>query len=225
MPGSPHAPSATYRFAMRVCSPIVRRWGRMTVTGLDVLPESGPVLLASNHDSHWDPVVIGVAGLRRRQIKALAKSSLWKPGLGHILDGMGQIPIDRGAGDAHALDRAVAELRGGACIGVFPEGTISRGAPLRARSGFGRLAEAVPEAQIVCVATRGVVDIVRFPRRPRIEVEFFTPREGGPRPGESPADLAVRLISEIRERAPEAAAGRKVAPVPPPPTPAAPESA
>src|SRR5882757_1171300 len=104
-----------YRFAMAASTPGVRWWGRLQVAGLDHLPLEGPVLLAGNHDSYWDPVAIGIAGTPRRQIKALAKSSLWKPGLGKILDGMGQIPIDRGAGDLHALDRAIAELRAGAC--------------------------------------------------------------------------------------------------------------
>ncbi|MEA2167244.1 MAG: 1-acyl-sn-glycerol-3-phosphate acyltransferase [Solirubrobacteraceae bacterium] len=203
----------TYRFAMAALTPVVRWWGRLTVTGLDALPLDGPLLLAGNHDSQWDPVAIGIAGRPRRQINALAKSS-WKiPGLGGILHGMGQIPIDRGAGDAHALDRATLHLGAGACIGVFPEGTISLGRELRARSGFGRLAVSVPDAAVVCVAVRGTVDIARFPRRPRINVEFFTPAAGGSQPGETPADLSARLVAEIRERAPVAAAGRNPAKV------------
>src|SRR3954468_22734657 len=114
----------TYRFAMAACTPWTRRWGRMEVTGLDALPASGPVLLAGNHDSKMDPVTVGVAARKRRQIRALAKSTLWQVrGLGPLLNGMGQVPIDRGAGDAHALDRAIEELRSGVCIGVFPEGT------------------------------------------------------------------------------------------------------
>jgi 1-acyl-sn-glycerol-3-phosphate acyltransferase len=159
------------------------------------------VLLAGNHDSYWDPVVVGMAALRRRQIKALAKSSLWKVrGLGPVLDGMGQIPIERGAGDVGALDRAVAELRAGSCIGVFLEGTRTLGRTLRARSGFGRLAELVPEAEIVCCTVVGTVELARFPHRPRVRVEFFRPAPGPP--GESPAELSTRLLAEIRARAP-----------------------
>src|SRR4051812_31865150 len=203
---------------MAVCTPIVRWWGRLEVSGLEHLPESGPVLLAGNHDSYWDPVAIGIAGLPRRQIRALAKSSLWKiKGLNKVLDGMGQIPIDRGKGDAHALDRAVAELTGGACIGVFPEGTRSLGRTLRARSGFGRLADAAPDAQIVCCTVQGTVDIARFPKRPRISVRFFVP-EAGPRlADEDAAALPVRLLEEIRSHAPIAHAGRR--PKTPPPLP------
>src|SRR6476469_8126265 len=87
--------SPTYRSAMAVCTPIVRWWGRLEVSGLEHMPESGPVLLAGNHDSYWDPLSVGIAGLPRRQVCALAKSELWKvPLLDRILNGMGQIPID-----------------------------------------------------------------------------------------------------------------------------------
>jgi 1-acyl-sn-glycerol-3-phosphate acyltransferase len=207
---SPEPIMRGYRIAMKVCSPIVRRWARLEVDGLEELPEHGPLLLAGNHDSYWDPVAIGVAALPRRQIRALAKSSLWKiKGLGPILDSMGQIPIDRGTGDQNAMARAIEELRGGACIGIFPEGTRSLGRELRARSGFGRLAQAVPEAEVVCVAVTGTIDIPRFPKRPHVRVRFFRPAEGGLSNGEEPTELAPRLLAEIRSQAPIAVAGRK----------------
>lgn len=195
---------------MAACTPIVRWWGRLEVSGLEHLPADGPVLLAGNHDSYWDPVAVGIAGLPRRQIQALAKSSLWKiRGLDRVLDGMGQIPIDRGVGDAGALDRAIEELRGGACIGVFPEGTRSLGRELRARSGFGRLAVAVPEAQVVCCTVVGTTDITSPPKRPRVAVHFFTPTGGGLVDGESPGELSARLLAEIRAEAPIVSAKRR----------------
>jgi 1-acyl-sn-glycerol-3-phosphate acyltransferase len=200
----------TYRLTMTAASAIIAAWGRLEVSGLEHLPESGPTLLIGNHDSYWDPVAIGVAALRRRQIRALAKSTLWKSRpLGWVLDGMGQIPIVRGGGDTQALDAAIRELADGACIGVFPEGTISRGSFLRARSGGGRLALAVPEARIVCVTVTGTVDIVRVPKRPRIRIEFFVPTGGQARPGETAAELMVRVMAEIRRRAPITIPGRR----------------
>ena len=200
-----------YRAAMAACTPAVRWWGRLEVEGLEHIPEHGPVLLAGNHDSYWDPVAVGIAARPRRQIRALAKLELWKfPGLGPVLNGMGQIPIDRGAGDAHALDKAISELRRGSCIGVFPEGTRSLGRTLRARSGFGRLAEAVPEAEVVCCTVTGTTDIPRFPRpRPQVKVRFFLPEGGGMQPGESAGEFSARLLEEIRRTAPIDAAGRK----------------
>lgn len=215
-PGPEAAPepvSAMYRLTMALCTPIVRWWGRLEVTGLEHLPRSGPVLLAANHDSYWDSITIGVATRSHRQVRALAKASIWKVrGLGFVLDGMGQIPIRRGAGDVGALDRAIADLRAGACIGVFPEGTRSHGRPLRGRSGFGRLAVAVPEAEIVCATIVGTTAIIRFPRRPRVRLRFFRPAGGDLRPGESAVELPVRLLEEIRRSAPLDAAGRHPAP-------------
>jgi 1-acyl-sn-glycerol-3-phosphate acyltransferase len=199
-----------YRGVCSAAVPLARWWGRLEVGGLEAMPLTGPVLLAGNHDSYWDTVAIGLAALPRRQIRALAKASLWKlPLAGAVLDGMGQIPIDRGRGDAGALDRAVEELSAGACIGVFPEGTRSLGRQLRARGGLGRLAERVPQAAVVCVAASGTVDMAAFPReRPHIKVEFFRPAGGGLQSGESPTDFATRLLAEIRQRAPIAIAGR-----------------
>jgi 1-acyl-sn-glycerol-3-phosphate acyltransferase len=199
-----------YRNAMVLCRPIVAGWGRLEVEGLDALPASGPVLLVGNHDSHWDPIAVGVAALGRRQVKALAKSTLWDVrGLSPILDGMGQIPIERGAGDAGALARAIEELRQGACIGVFPEGTRSRGEVLRPRSGVGRLALEVPEAKLVCVAIEGTSELTGFPRRPRLRTRFFEPAGGQAQPGEEPIEISSRLVAEIREQVPPSISFRK----------------
>jgi 1-acyl-sn-glycerol-3-phosphate acyltransferase len=193
---------------MLAATPIVRWWGRLRVTGLDLLPDSGPTVIMPNHDSGWDPVVIGVAA-RRRQIRALAKSSLWKTKLmAWVLDGMGQIPIERGRGDVAALSAAIDQLRQGACIGVFPEGTISRGQPMRPLSGAGRLVLAVPGTRVLGVRVTGAVDIVRFPRRPAISVEFFEPAGGQPQPGESAIALTRRVMAEVRAGAPPALPGR-----------------
>jgi 1-acyl-sn-glycerol-3-phosphate acyltransferase len=208
MPDS-EALTPAYRLVMNLSTPIVRGWGRLQVSGLEQLPLTGPVLLAGNHDSYWDPIAIGVAGRPRRQIRALAKSTLWDiKGLGRVLDGMGQIPIQRGKSDAVAMSRAIEALRDGACIGMFPEGTRSLGKELRARSGFGRLAEAVPEAQIVCCSVVGTTDITAITTRPNIRVRFWRLADDGRQNGEGPAELAARVLREIRAEAPIAIAGR-----------------
>ncbi len=209
---SPEPFTLTYRAAMAVCVPLVSWWGRLQVEGVEVLPRSGPTLLIANHDSQTDPIAVGVAARKRRQIRALAKRSLWdKPGLGRVLDGMGQIPIERAAGDADALVNAVAALRRGSCIGVFPEGTISVGRTLRARSGIGRLALEVPEARLVCATVEGTPALARFPQRPRIRVRFFEPASGQTDPSESPGALSQRLLDEVRALAPPVDAGRNPA--------------
>lgn len=200
--------SLTYRIVMVVATPFVRWWGRLSVRGADLLLRPGATLVIANHDSHWDPLVVGVAA-PGRQIRALAKSSLWKnPIVARVLDGMGQIPIERGRGDAAALAAAIDALQRGECVGVFPEGTISKGREMRALSGAGRLALAVPDARIVAVSITGAVDIVRFPKRPRIVVEFFEPSGGQPQAGESAMGLTRRVMDEVRKKAPPAVAGR-----------------
>jgi 1-acyl-sn-glycerol-3-phosphate acyltransferase len=212
MTAAPEPFTVTYRIAMAICVPMVSLWGRLEVEGLEVLPRSGPTLVVANHDSQTDPLAVGVAARKRRQIRALAKRSLWdKPGLGRVLDGMGQIPIERAAGDADALVNAVEALRRGSCVGVFPEGTISVGRRLRARSGIGRLALDVPEARLVCATVEGTPALARFPERPRIRVRFFEPASGQTDPSETAAGLSQRLLDELRALAPPVDAGRNPA--------------
>ena len=199
----------TYRVVMWVATPFVRWWGRLRVRGADLLDGPGPVLICANHDSQWDPLVVGVAA-RGVQVRALAKASLWNNKIvARVLNGMGQIPIDRGRGDVAALSAAIEQLDSGRCVGVFPEGTISRGEVMRPLSGAGRLALAVPGTRIVAASITGAVDIARFPARPRITVEFFEPLDGQPHDGENAIKLTRRIMADVRAQAPFVAAGRR----------------
>jgi 1-acyl-sn-glycerol-3-phosphate acyltransferase len=192
-----------YAIVSRLLVPLAW-WGRVRVTGLDLLPERGPLLVVPNHDSQMDPVVLGVALRRRRMLRYLARANLWRiPGLGPVMSGMRQIPIERGARDAGAIEAAVSALRGGDAICIFPEGKLSLGERLRARGGVGRLRAACPEAAVVLAAISGTTDYVRFPRRPRVAIELFPPPPGAGEPQE--------LLDAIRERVPPAPAGRRVA--------------
>jgi 1-acyl-sn-glycerol-3-phosphate acyltransferase len=202
--------TSAYRVVLAISGPIMRTWSRLTVTGVEHLPKSGPTLLVANHDSYWDPIAIAVAAGGRRQIRALGKASIWKVRfVGRMMDNMGHIPVERGAGDTGAMDLAVAALAGGACIGVVPEGTRSLGRPLRARSGAGRLAMAVPGATVVCACVTGASDVVRVPKRPAVSVRFFPPAGGQLQTGESAADFSTRLLEEIRTTAPRDIPGRR----------------
>lgn len=188
-------------------------WGRMRVEGLESVPAEGPLLVVPNHDSQMDPIVVGVALRGRRRLRFLARGDLWRipvigRPLGAVLAAIGQIPIERGAGDAKALEHAVEVLRSGEAICVFPEGRLSRGERLRARTGVARLAAACPGVTVVLCAVEGTTDYARFPRRPRVRVSFFRPAAGQPHPGEPPDELATRLLTEIREQIPPVRAGR-----------------
>src|SRR4051812_39538644 len=173
------------------------RWGRMRVHGLDLVPNDGPLLLVPNHDSQMAPPLVAVALRRIRPLRFLARADLWKMfGLAPIMNGLGQIPVERGAHDEAALRRAVDVLEAGEAVCIFPEGKLSRGARLRARSGVGRLAGLCPRARVVLCAVEGTTDYVRFPKRPRVRMTFFEPETGQPQPGEDPAALAARYLDE-----------------------------
>jgi 1-acyl-sn-glycerol-3-phosphate acyltransferase len=144
-----------------------------------------------------------------RQIRAMAKSTLWRfAPLAWVLNGMGQLRITRGKVDRNELAHIVAVLRAGGCVGIFPEGGISQGEKRRAYSGAGWLANAVLETRVVAVTITGAVDLAHFPRRPHIVVEFFEPLGGQLHPGESSIGLSRRVTAEIRARAPAVASGR-----------------
>jgi 1-acyl-sn-glycerol-3-phosphate acyltransferase len=185
-------------------------WGRLRTEGLDAVPREGPLLVVPNHDSQWDPILVGLAIRPARRLRFLARASLWRiPGLRPLLGAMGQIPVRRGAGDAAALAHATEALRAGEAVCVFAEGGLSWGERLRARSGVGRLAQACPAASIVLCSVEGTTEYARFPRRPRVRVRFFAPGKRDARPDETPAELATRLLGEIRARVPPTPAGRR----------------
>jgi 1-acyl-sn-glycerol-3-phosphate acyltransferase len=191
---------------MLLLSRPVMWWSRLRVLGAEAVPLHGPALIITNHDSYWDPIAVGTAARHRRQVRALAKSTLWKTRfVAAFMNGMGHIPVERGANNDRAVDAATEALAGGLCIGVFPEATRSLGRRMRAHSGGGRLALNVPNAELVCARVTGTTEIVRMTRRPRVTVEFFAPAGGGAHPGESATQLMTRCLDEIRNGAPPAA--------------------
>ena len=205
VPGNPSGGWQLYQ-AIRLILRWLRWWVRLEVRGLDAVPATGPILIVSNHDTWLDPLALIESLMwKGRQVRFLAKSTLWKSRvLAWILNRAGQIPVRRGEGDQAAVAAAVTALDSGEAIGIFPEGTISRGKYLRARTGVARLSRACPGVPVVLAAIHGSTDLARFPRRPRVVVEYFRPDGGGLAPGEDLAAFSSRLLAEIREKAPPA---------------------
>jgi 1-acyl-sn-glycerol-3-phosphate acyltransferase len=118
-------PERGYRLAAVVVKPLIRTWFRIRLEGEAHIPEAGPVILASNHRSNMDPVVL--ASAVRRPVTFMAKAELFVGPLGWILRWIGQFPVRRGGIDREALRRTDAVLARGSVLGLFPEGTRGDG--------------------------------------------------------------------------------------------------
>lgn len=130
-----------YRFIKTVFHHPVRWAVRMQVKGAQHVPREGGVLLAINHFSWADPVL--VAASMDRPAFYLAKEKLFKNPITRVVfEGLGQIRVDReSGGNEAAIQTAVGGLQKGVLIGVFPEGTRSRYGELkRGKTGIARIA-------------------------------------------------------------------------------------
>ena len=115
------ADTGLYKVA-RVVLPLVAQAYRLEASGTEHLPLDGPALLAVNHQSDFDPWLVGVAF--PRPMKFLAKSELFRvPVLQRLIVALGAFPIERGVGDREALRRSLDVLAAGEVLLMFPEGT------------------------------------------------------------------------------------------------------
>ena len=132
----------TYRIFKALLGPILRRLFKITVVGRENVPASGPVILAPNHLSFIDSILIPT--VLDRRVTYVAKAEYfedWKTAW--FFKMMGQIPVKRGDGSAsrRALDAAADVLKAGGVFGIYPEGTRSPDGRLyKGRTGVARLA-------------------------------------------------------------------------------------
>ena len=100
---------------------------QFTLTGTEFVPRRGGAVMAINHTAYPDFTYAGYAALpARRLVRFMAKEAVFRhPVSGPLMRGMKHIPVDRQAG-ATAYRAAVAALRAGEIVGVYPEATISR---------------------------------------------------------------------------------------------------
>lgn len=113
---------------------------RLRVSGRENVPKYGGFILASNHNSHFDPVVLGVACSRK--LNFMARHGLFKNRyFARLLTSVGAFPIIRDSADASALKEAIRRLKSKEALLIFPEGTRSKDASVRPQGGIGFLAE------------------------------------------------------------------------------------
>jgi 1-acyl-sn-glycerol-3-phosphate acyltransferase len=139
------------------------------------LPKTGGLLVLSSHQSHLDPLLLGLACDRR--LSSLARASLYKfKPFGYVITALDAVPIDREASTVAAMKAVIRRLEAGAAVVVFPEGTRTpTGRLTDLKSGFALLAKRA-KVPIVPVAIVGAWECWPrtrlFPQPGRVRLEF-----------------------------------------------------
>lgn len=95
---------------------------RCRVFGLENVPETGGMLIASNHQSYIDPPGIGC--LPKRRLSYIAQSGLFKfKPFGWVIEALGSVAIRQDTGDAGAIKEVIRRLELGDAVLIFPEGS------------------------------------------------------------------------------------------------------
>ncbi|GCD91574.1 1-acyl-sn-glycerol-3-phosphate acyltransferase [Nocardioides sp. LS1] len=215
------AVTATYSVLHSIVPPIARTVWRPTVRGLENVPTSGGVILASNHLSFVDSVVIPC--VVPRKVVFLAKSDYFTgtglKGLASRLwfEGIGMLPVDRDDSKAAlaSLDTALEVLGRGEAFGIYPEGTRSRDGRLyRGRTGVAHLAltAGVPVVPVGLTGTEKVQPVgSTVPRIVPITVEFGAPIHVAGRFDGVPQGRARREVTDEIMTAIQALSGQEEA--------------
>ncbi len=193
-----------------LASVYVRLIQRVRYEGLEHVPEgTGPLVVVANHTAGVDPVLVqcGVSF----EIRWMMARDMMTPALAEMWAFARVIPVDRpgigagaerAGGDGAAARIAIAELRRGGVVGVFPEGRIARprGTIVPMQPGMGLLVSRTGARVLQAVIT-GTPDApsagASFFRRGRAMVRFLPPRDyTGFKPAEIIADVQARLVSE-----------------------------
>ncbi len=175
--------------AAAVVVPAIGWFAKIEISGDEHLPEEGAFILAPNHYSEFDPLIIAVATWRLgRAPRFMAKESLFRvPVLGALLRATGMIPVAR-ASTAAAAKQTIQQAEDLAADGrgviVYPEGSLTRDPdmwPMRGKTGVVRLALA-GDLPVIPAATWGVQQILPrygklrfFPPRRRVQVRLGAP--------------------------------------------------
>jgi 1-acyl-sn-glycerol-3-phosphate acyltransferase len=145
-------------------SPLLRPLLRWKIVGAHRIPRKGATILAANHLSHVDPIVVIAAA--RRTTHYLAKDGHFSnPMTRFVMRSTGQIETQREQGGNEALASAATVLSQNRALGIFPEGTRSKRTEppflLPGKTGVARLAAAYPDAVVVPIALVGTRNIMQ----------------------------------------------------------------
>ncbi|UCD75429.1 MAG: 1-acyl-sn-glycerol-3-phosphate acyltransferase [Phycisphaerales bacterium] len=132
---------------------------RVRLIGSERVPKTGPVIYASNHQSNFDPVLVGLL-ICDRPFATFARASLFRflP-FALLIRLVGAMPLERGRGDSAAFRLALGELNAGRCMMMFPEGTRTRDGALGEFKPGVTLLQKRTKAAILPLAIEGAHDI------------------------------------------------------------------
>ncbi len=155
--------------------PLTALLGRRRFSGMEHLPATGGVLVVANHVSHLDPVFDAVYVRKAgRWPHFMAKASIWKvPGVGTLMRGARQIPVERtGGAGQQSLQPAIDALDAGQVVVIYPDGTITRDPqtwPMRPKAGVAVLALAA-DVPVIPMVNWGTQDVfVPYVRKGRFK--------------------------------------------------------
>lgn len=172
----------------------------MKVEGLENFPLDGAVIVAANHNTNFDvfPMQLSLP----RPIFFMSKAELFKTPLEPFLRNLGAFPVNRGEKDEWAIRYARKVLVHGQTLGMFPEGTRSKGRGLNvAKTGTARMAIEL-NCPIIPMAVIGSDQFFkRFPYRSRVTVKLLPPIL--PNPHDTPLSLTDRLMFALAAGLPE----------------------
>jgi 1-acyl-sn-glycerol-3-phosphate acyltransferase len=196
-----------YEVVHAVVPPVAKLYWRPRIEGLENIPRTGPVIVASNHRSFADSMVIPF--FVPRKVVFLAKEDYFTgTGIKGALvrgwfEGIGMVPVDRDDTKAAlaSLDIALEVLGRGEAFGIYPEGTRSRDGRLyRGRTGVAHLA-LTSGAPVVPVGLTGTENIqpvgTTLPRRAAVTVRFGEPLRFEGRYDGVPAGRARREVTDV----------------------------
>lgn len=198
-------PPRSYAFAyvLRVTVAVaIAAMFRTRVVGAENVPRTGGVLLAGNHISYGDPVLLWCRS--PRPVHFMAKAELWKVSLvGWFLDQTWTFPIKRGESDRGALTRASKYLKAGEVVGLFPEGTRNIDGVAEAQGGaaFLSLHNGIP---VIPVGISGTERIrpkgtkgIRFPK---VVISFGAPIDPSELAAVGKKERVETMTAEIMRR-------------------------